>query len=179
MPGWTMQLAVLLTFLFAPVELGAHKTESLSSSEAFSEAIAGQSTPPLLRALAKGLLDHAHNQLVHFPIALGITAVLFVFLGVRFPELERPAEILVWLAAMSAAFAAATGLAQEEVPDASSRHGWMDVHQVLGLLSTGSLFLWGFFFRFRPFRFLARPWGVVVLILLSLTGAVGGVIAHG
>ena len=181
MPGWRMPLVAALVLLFSPAESGTHETESPypeASSQAVVEQSSAQQTPSLPRALGESLLDHVHNKLVHFPIALGITAVLFVFLGVRFPELERSAEILVWLAAVSALFAAATGLVQEEVSDASHTHNWVDVHQVLGLLSVGSLFLWSFFFRFRPFRFLARPWGVVVLILLFLTGAVGGVIAH-
>lgn len=137
------------------------------------------STPSLFEALQKGMFDHLHNKLVHFPIALGMVAVLFVFLALRYPSLETSGEILVWLAAASALFAVATGLAQEETLEETFKHDWVEIHEVLGLITAGSLFAWGFLFRFRPFRRFTRLWGVVVFLLLAFTGAVGGVIAHG
>ena len=178
---WGMRVVFVFTLVLVPVGLRAHEDHEAESSSSKPAEVQppAQEAPSLLQALAEGIFDHVHNKLVHFPIALGLTAVLFVFLSVRFPDLDRSAEILVWLAAASALFAVATGLLQEDAFETSYKHDWVEVHEVLGLLSAGSLFLWGFFFRFRPFRFLARPWGVVVLILLSLTGAVGGVIAHG
>jgi len=182
MSRWGIRVVLMLMVILAPAGLRAHDPdkahEAHETESRPSDVMKGQ-PPSLFQALAEGVFDHVHNKLVHFPIALGLTAVLFVFLSVRFPDLERSTEILVWLAAVSALMAVIPGLLQEEAFETSYKHDWVEIHEVLGLLTTGSLFLWGFFFRFRPFRFLVRPWSAGVLILLSLTGAVGGVIAHG
>ncbi len=129
--------------------------------------------------LFKSLTEHIHNKLVHFPIALGLVAVLFVWLAIRWPFLEISAEILVWLAALSATAAVATGLLQASPFEGTPKAPWVDRHQILGLTTTAALYLWGFLFRFRPARRWIRLWGLVVALLVSLTGSLGGLLSHG
>ncbi len=130
-------------------------------------------------SLIASLTEHIHNKLVHFPIALSLVAVLFVWLAVRWPFFETAAEVLVWMAAFSATAAVATGLLQASPFEGTPKAPWVDRHQILGLTTTAALYLWGWMFRFRPARKGIRLWGIVVALLVSLTGSLGGLLSHG
>lgn len=145
----------------------------------------GESSPGTLSAepeepsLIRSLTEHFHNKLIHFPIALSLVAVLFVWLALRWSELETSAEIPVWLAAISAVVAVVTGLLQAPVFNGTSKVLWVERHEILGYATTLSLFLWALLFRFPATRRWVRIWSLVMALLVIVTASIGGLLAHG
>lgn len=182
--GWFLGLGLLLG-AHALYAHGNHEQEesAVKSGSSVSDHAALRDEQPSEigqpPSLLSSLTEHVHNKLVHFPIALSLTALLFLLLSYRVPTLRPAVEVLVWLAALSAVFAVATGLLQKEAFEGTLKEAWVERHQILGITTTVSLFLWGFFFRFKPTRRWVLPWGVVVALLVSITGSIGGLLSHG
>ena len=182
--------AVLVVLFLGPGSLRAHEghektalsPESSQVQEAPEAGGALRTSPPSTPEqpdLFRSLTEHVHNKLVHFPIALGLVAVLFVWLALRWPGLETSAEILVWLAALAAVPTVIAGLLQAGPFQDTPKEIWMNRHRLLGLATAGALFLWGGLFRLGISSRWIRLWGLVVALLISLTGSLGGLLSHG
>ncbi len=128
--------------------------------------------------LREAILEHLHNKVVHFPLALGCAAALLLLLSYRWPQYWPAARLLIFLAAASAVAAYFTGKAQEEdVENGPLRH-YFELHESLGITSAVSLWL-GWALTFAP---KARPWlwlyALLLLAALSYTGFLGGILSH-
>lgn len=181
--------ALLLMLLLAAGRLSAHEghrsrpaPDSIriqDTSGAANLPPASSTVPEEAPDLFRSLTEHFHNKLVHFPIALALVAVLFVWLALRWPGLETSAEILVWLAALAAVPTVIAGLLQAGPFQDTPKEIWMNRHRLLGLATAVALFLWGGLFRLGISPRWVRLWGLVVALLISLTGALGGLLSHG
>ena len=130
------------------------------------------------------LARHAqHVVLVHFPIALFITAVAFDLLGHWRPTSARAAAAYynLLVAALSTIPVLATGLlAWRWQLEGARLHGNLLLHLVLGSLS--SLLIWTIWWvhhqsRGRPDRVLPiqrLPVELIAVALVALTGHLGG-----
>jgi|SRR5579862_2526902 len=136
------------------------------------------------------LAKHAqHVVLVHFPIALTITAILFDWLaasrpGPRSSVLSAAAYWNLTVAAIASIATVATGLlAWQWQLDGAPLKGTLLLHAVFGGASTGGiLLLW--WLRFRRRHESDRSLGpvyfaltVVVLLLVAATGHLGGFVS--
>ena len=182
--------AVLVVLFLGPGSLRAHEGHEKTAlspessqvqevPEAGGALLTTPSSIPERPDLFRSLTEHVHNKLVHFPIALGLVAVLFIWLALRWPGLETSAEILVWLAVLSVMLTVITGLLQAAPFQDTPKEVWVNRHRLLGLATAAALFLWGLLFRFRIHARWIRLWSLAVALLLSLTGSLGGLLSHG
>jgi uncharacterized membrane protein len=135
--------------------------------------------PPAVNVpLKDAVLEHLHNKVVHFPLALGSTAALFLLISYRWPQYWPAARLLLFLAAASAVAAYFTGKAQEEDVENGPLRLYFERHESLGIASAISLWL-GWALTLVP---KARPWlwlyALLILFLLSGTGFLGGILSH-
>ena len=131
--------------------------------------------PPMMKAMT----DHLHNKLVHFPIALGLAALLFVLLARGRPELESAASWLIWLAAASAVATYFTGRAQEESFENDAKKWVVELHEKLGTATTLSLAAWSVMSVWKRAKRFVLPWGFVIAALVLAASFFGGLAAHG
>jgi uncharacterized membrane protein len=133
---------------------------------------------PVHVTLADAALDHLHNKVVHFPLALGFAGALLLLLSYRWPQLEPASRLLLLVAAASAVAAYFTGRAQEEEFERGALREYFERHEVMGKISGATLALTaGLSFVAK-----ARPWlwlfALAVLAALSFTGLLGGILSH-
>ncbi len=125
------------------------------------------------------VFEHLHNKLIHFPIGFGLAGILFLFLALKWEEFDRPAQIMLILGGIFAILSYFTGENQEEPFEKGILEPILEAHETLGILTSISLWL-GVIFSFVPkIRKFLWIWGIVLLVLISLTGFYGGLLAHG
>ena len=130
--------------------------------------------------LAKGLLDHPHNKLVHFPIVLGLGGFALLALARRRPELLPVAHAVIWLAAASAVAAYFSGRFQEEEFKGRPKEWLGELHERASTAVTLACGAWALLVGLRPRRWgPAVILGAVIVAMMLLTGYLGGLLAHG
>ena len=152
--------------------------ESPSTPEAKAaepEIITEEETLPSLSEL---MLTHLHNKIVHFPLAFGMAGALFVLLSRRKPQFESSAKILWGLGAVAAIAAYFTGQLQEEAFENSYLEEILELHENLGIASGLSLWVGFLALMFTRWKQFLMFWAVVVLVVISITGFCGGILAH-
>ena len=127
--------------------------------------------------MKEAIWSHFHNKLVHFPLALGVTASILIFFTRRKPELLVAIRILLIVAALFAVAAYFTGKAQEEPFEKGEMHEFVEFHQWFGIAS--GICLWAGVIISTMAKNLLMPYALLQLILLSVTGFLGGILAHG
>jgi uncharacterized membrane protein len=125
------------------------------------------------------LLEHLHNKIVHFPLALGVAAGLMLLCAGRWPSLETAARALLVGAAALAIAAYFTGEAQHEAFEDGALEDIMRLHEKAGI-TTGVLLVLGVVVTSieatRRFRWL---YALVLLGVIAATGFLGGLLSHG
>lgn len=123
--------------------------------------------------------EHMHNKLVHFPIALGLAAAVMLILGRRSERYAPAARALLTVAAVFGLAAYFTGGAQAAPFEGTPMWDVVGLHAKLGT-STGLLLILGAVLtRLRAAQRWLWLYAVVLLLAISATGLVGGVVAHG
>ena len=124
------------------------------------------------------LTSHIHNKIVHFPLALGMAAAFLLIVAPRWPSYEPAARVLLIMGALAAVIAYFSGTAQEDQFDDSPFHAVVELHEKFGIAT--ALTLWtGAALTFWPRARRFMPvYGVLLLLLLSGTGFLGGVLSH-
>lgn len=129
-----------------------------------------------------------HPMIVHFPIALLITSVVFDLLATRWrPGSFREVSFYTLIAGLLGAVAAViTGSLAEEQVEESGVPGWiLELHETLGyatlwlfigLLALRLLMRWGLL---REIPVLRIAMGVVSIGVLAVTGYSGGILVYG
>ena len=189
-----LSLAALLAVV-APS--AAHKHHQAAVAETLSAALgdstlgvaASDTAPPAAKSTAaapfvmppmrEALLEHPHNKIVHFPLALALAAALLLLLGRRRLELEAAGRWLVWFAALGVIAAYFTGRIQEEAFDGEPKEWLVHLHENWGLSSAIVLVVWALLTLWKPARKHAWLWGLVAAALVLITGFYGGIVAHG
>ena len=125
------------------------------------------------------LLEHPHNRLVHFPVALAVAAALLLAVGRRRPEFDAAGRWLAGFAALGGIAAYFTGRIQERVFEGEPKEWLVHLHGRWGLAAAIALVAWALLTLWRPAR--AHAWlvGIVVAALVLITSFYGGIVAHG
>jgi uncharacterized membrane protein len=127
--------------------------------------------------MKEAMWSHMHNKIIHFPLALGVTASVLMLFARKRPEMLTTIRILLIVAALVAVAAYFTGKAQEEPFEKGEMHEFVEWHQWFGIAS--AVCLWaGIFVSAKPNN-LMIPYALTQLLLLGVTGFLGGILAHG
>lgn len=121
---------------------------------------------------------HLHNKLVHFPLAFGLAAAVILLVGARWPAYAPAGRVLLVIAALVAVGAFFTGQAQMAPFVGSPLEDVLGLHRLMGLVTATSLWagvLVTFVEKARPLRPVLGIW---LLVVLSVTGFLGGVLSH-
>jgi len=125
-------------------------------------------------------MQNIHPLIVHFPVALLMTAAALLLLGVlgRSELLARCARVNLWLATVGAAVAVRTGLLAEEMAQHTFEiHELMERHETLGLWVLGLSVVLSLASLVVPL-WRSRRWQWGLLVGLLATSAVLGIGAH-
>ena len=138
-----------------------------------------QAEHPYVLKLSDALVEHIHNKIVHFPIGFTLAAVLLSLIGVRRREAQSYVRWLILAAGVFSVIALITGLIQAGVFEQGSKQWVVELHERLGIASTGALWLWTLFSFVRSLQRYAWFVGIGVVGLILVTGFFGGILAHG
>jgi uncharacterized membrane protein len=166
--------------------LAALAADSLAARSGALDSLAARAAPVrigssrfVMPGLREALVEHPHNKLVHFPIALALAAALLTLLSRRRPELEPGTRVLVWLAALGAVIAYFTGRYQLEAFAGEPKEWIAEVHERWGTATAIGLLLWAAACAWRPARRHAWILALLVAALVLVTAFYGGLVAHG
>ena len=129
--------------------------------------------------MRKAVVEHLHNKIVHFPLALALAAALLLVLGRQRPELDLAGQWLVRLAALGGAAAYVTGRLQKEAFKGEPKEWLVGLHERWGTATAIVLVVWALVTLWKPTRRHAWLWGLVAAVLVLITGFYGGLASHG
>jgi uncharacterized membrane protein len=153
--------------------------DSVQTAQSISMNHEQQPEEPYQLDVAEALTVHLHNKMIHVPIGLALAAFLLSLLKFKLPELQAGARWLVLLAAIGGVAAYFTGIAQADVFEGVYK-GWIvALHQKLGVATIFLIWVWTLFEFLRPLKKYAVVVGVIVVLLILVTGFYGGILAHG
>lgn len=127
--------------------------------------------------MKEAMWSHMHNKIIHFPLALGVTASVLIFFAHKRPAMLPTIRILLIIAALIAVGAYFTGKAQEEPFEKGEMHEFVEWHQWFGIAS--GICLWAGVLVSAKAKNLLIPYALTQLVLLAVTGFLGGILAHG
>lgn len=157
------------------------ETNEAAAAEAESrDDSGGGDEPGALQAIPwqTAFTGHLHNKIVHFPLALGLAAAVLFLVAPRWPAYEPAARALLIAAALAAVAAYFSGGAQEEPFEDSPFHSVVELHEKFGIGTAITLWIGvALTFWARARRFLP-VYGLLLILLLSATGFLGGVLSH-
>jgi uncharacterized membrane protein len=137
----------------------------------------GDFTEPIFRMSVIDIVGRFHPLLVHLPIGILLLAIVFEWLSgyERFQLLKSSISTILLMGALSALFSCITGYLLSQSGDYDgSTVSW---HQWLGISVTVISFLY-VWVRNRS-EITAKIFSIIVLIVLSITGHLGGSLTHG
>lgn len=145
-----------------------------------SPATGGEAKEPyVLPPFWKVVADSPHNKLVHFPVALGLTALLFFLLAIRRPALAEGARILVLLGALSTIPVYFAGVSQSQEFMNDPKQWLMLTHRSWGIATAVGFWLWTVVCYYKPLQKYAWVWGIVMAGAITVTAMLGGLVANG
>lgn len=124
-------------------------------------------------------LGHFHPVLVHLPIGILLLAVLFEWFPKKkkYKSLRRVIPITLLLGAIGATVSAATGYLLSQSGDYETELvGW---HQWTGISLTIVAFVYWFMKSEKLYKQFHRALSIIVLLMVTVTGHLGGSITHG
>ena len=126
----------------------------------------------------ESIFDHLHNKVIHFPIALSITAFFLSILNFRYKKYDQTILILVVIAFVTSIVAITTGLNQASHFEGEAKEWIVEIHETIGFIIGGFLLLWAIALRLPATKKYHWIVGLVVVLLVSATGFLGGIISH-
>ncbi len=124
------------------------------------------------------LFEHIHNKVIHFPIALTVIGFVLMLLGYKDDKYLSALKIIIPFAAIMTVVAVFAGLAQVEPFEGTAAYGLVVVHKYLGFSVLTSLILWSITLYAKKWKKFVWLFASLTLILVSIAGLYGGVIAH-
>ena len=124
------------------------------------------------------MFEHVHNKIIHFPIVLAVVAFLFAILGYKDDRYKSVIKIMLLIAGVFAIIAFFTGTNQIG-PFIGDPKEWLaNSHRFFGIATTISIWLWYLCLIVKPLQKFTWLFAILTVILVSITGLYGGVLAH-
>ncbi|MEO0254975.1 MAG: hypothetical protein ABIN20_06100 [candidate division WOR-3 bacterium] len=155
-------------------EKGVEKEEIVSPQEEGQEGEEKIEEKFVLPPIKDILFSHLHNKLIHFPIVLSLLAFLFFL----FPGNEKEARFLLILAAAFTIPVYFTGEAQSEFFEGKEKEYLVELHEQFGIFTIISIWIFLFLSFLKIPKIIKIFFGVIVVILVMITGLYGGICAH-
>ncbi len=172
----------------APVDrettrVGTAATKSAPAVAVVQEEPAGEPESPVPAEAwsipwREALFGHLHNKIIHFPLALGVVGAILLLAGYRWPQYRSAARLLILIAAICAIVAYFTGKAQEAAFEESELETILEWHETMGISTAILLWIGVVMDRIPPLRRWQWVWALLLLVALSVTGFLGGMLAH-
>jgi uncharacterized membrane protein len=124
-------------------------------------------------------LGHLHPVLVHLPIGILLLGCLFLWQSRkdRFAHLQPAINIILLLGMISAILACITGFILSQTGDYDQEA--VDLHQWMGISVTVASAITYFFHKKISLQKWQLPMGFLLLMLIFITGHLGGSLTHG
>ncbi len=127
---------------------------------------------------ADALFDHIHNKIIHFPIVLAVVAFLFAVLGYKDDRYQLVIKIVLLIAGVFAIIAFFSGANQFDHFVGNPKEWLADTHRLFGIASAVSIWLWFLCLSVKSLKKFSWLFAVISVLLVSITGLYGGVLAH-
>ncbi len=132
----------------------------------------------IMPSIKDAIFKHLHNKLIHFPIALSVLSFFFFLISFKYPDFKKPAELMLLIAALFTIPVYFSGEAQIENFEKGAKEWLAEIHEEFGIFTIISIWLWLFVSRIKGIRKFAIVFGIITMILISITGFYGGILAH-
>lgn len=125
------------------------------------------------------LIGRFHPLLVHLPIGILLLAIVFEWLTSikKFKFLKKSVRIILWIGFASAAFSCLTGYLLSQSGDYESNA--VELHQWAAIALTILAFTYAWARMLKSLKRLYKFLSVLTLVLLMITGHLGGTLTHG
>jgi uncharacterized membrane protein len=124
------------------------------------------------------LLEHIHNKIIHFPIALSVAAFLFAVLGYKDDRYQVVVKLMLLIAGVFAIVAFFSGTNQFD-PFIGDPKEWLaDTHRMFGIASAISIWLWYLCLSVKSLKKFTWLFAIITVTLITTTAFYGGVLAH-
>ncbi len=127
---------------------------------------------------SESIFEHLHNKIIHFPIAISITAFFLSILNFRYKKYDQTILILVIIAFVTSIVAIITGLNQESHFEGGAKEWIVEIHETIGFVIAACLLLWAIVLKIPTIKKYHWIVGIAVALLVSITGFLGGIISH-
>jgi hypothetical protein len=125
------------------------------------------------------LFEHMHNKIVHFPIALGLSAAVILLGRGRWAAYQPVAGALLAVAAVFAFAAYLTGGAQAAPFMGTPTEALVKQHATQGTLTAILLVAGAVLTHVRAAQRWLWLYALFLILAISFTGILGGLVAHG
>ncbi len=123
-------------------------------------------------------LEHPHNKLVHFPIVLGLAAFVIALLDGKSRRYENIILGMVVGGGLFSAISVITGLLQSQQFIGTAQEWLVQYHKISGILLLVFYVIWAALLRVKEWKKYSWVVGCATVVLILVTGFIGGVIAH-
>jgi uncharacterized membrane protein len=157
---------------------GIPVTDTLYSSKELTELDKTVKVKAYELIVGDALGEHIHNKIIHYPIALALVGFILAVLGYKEDRFQLAVKIMILIAGVFAIIAFFSGTNQFE-PFINDPKEWLaETHRLLGIAS--AIFIWLLYLVLiiKPMKKFRLIFAVITVILVSLTGLYGGVLAH-
>lgn len=125
------------------------------------------------------LFEHFHNKLIHFPIVLALLAFVFGIMDIKSNKFEQVIPFLLLAAVISTFVALQTGFREAGEFIGKPKEWILNIHQIIGIVINLLILLWYFAYKKPEYRKYHLIIGSLVVLLIFITGFLGGILSHG
>jgi len=150
-------------------------TQHIKTSDEYNEEI---EEDEVKEVSINAALEHIHNKVIHFPIALTVIGFFLMLLGYKEKKYWDSLKIIIPIAAFFTVIAVLSGLNQAEPFEGKSSYSLVETHELLGFGVLASLIFWSASFYIKKLKRFVWVFALITFALVSIAGLYGGVIAH-
>ncbi len=150
-------------------------TQHIKTSDEYNEEI---EEDEVKEVSINAALEHIHNKVIHFPIALTVIGFFLMLLGYKEKKYWDSLKIIIPIAAFFTVIVVLSGLNQAEPFEGKSSYSLVETHELLGFGVLASLIFWSASFYIKKLKRFVWVFALITFALVSIAGLYGGVIAH-
>jgi len=123
-------------------------------------------------------LEHIHNKIIHFPIVLIVMSFFFSLFQFKYQKFDHTIKVMVLSAALFSIIAFLTGTNQMDPFEGTAKDWLVHLHRTFGIVTIATIVVWSIFLFVNKLKKYAWLIATLAFLIVSVTGFLGGVIAH-